>query len=97
MSRKKKKKQNQESPSTTRPNTGLPTPEAFTRQITFDSMEDRIRGEEIMQEQEQRKLQEAQKIKKQLESAEVDRRMEELRRQLGLESSSTQRRKGAKK
>ena len=62
----------------------LPTPDAFSRQITFDSLEDKIRGEEMMQEQENKKEREARDIKKKLESGEVDRKLEELRRQMGL-------------
>ncbi len=97
MSRKKKK----QSPSqATFPSTParapLPTPEAFTRQITFDSMEDRIRGEDMMREEENLKLKEAQDVKKKLESAEVDRRLEELKAQLGL-NAGTQRRKDKKR
>ena len=74
-------------------NPGLPTPEAFSRQITFDSLEDKIRGEDILQDQEQKQLKEGREIKKQLESAEVDRRMEALRQQLGLKSGPKSRKK----
>ena len=86
MSKRKKHKQTQPSPqSTTVPSSPpLPSPEAFTRQITFDRLEDKIRGEEMMQEQEQKRVQESQEIKKKLDSVEIDRRMEELKAQLGL-------------
>ncbi|MCI0411440.1 hypothetical protein L0222_01425 [bacterium] len=90
MSRKKKKQ------SSSRVSPPLPTAEAFTRQITFDSMEDQIRGEERIQEEENQKLKEAQDIKKKLESAEVDRRLEALKQQLRL-NTETQRRRGKKK
>jgi hypothetical protein len=97
MSRKKKK---QSSSQVALPYTPvsppLPTPEAFTRQITFDSMEDRIRGEQKMREEENQKVKEAQDVKKQLESVEVDRRLEELKAQLGI-STGTQRRKDKKR
>ena len=88
MSRKKKKKNIAPQASTpvlpASSSPSLPTPDAFSRQMSFDSLEDRIRGEEMLQDQEQKKLKEAQDIKKKLESVEVDRRMEELRKQLGL-------------
>jgi hypothetical protein len=97
MSKKKKQKATSQTTFPSHPaSPSLPTPEAFTRQITFDSMEDRIRGEEMMMEQEQQKLKEAQDVKKKLESAEVDRRLEELKQQLGI-NAETQRRKTKKK
>ena len=94
MSRKKRTKQN--SPQATTPvrsNPPLPTPEAFSRQITFDSLEDKIRGEDVLQDEEQQTLKEGREIQKQLESAEVDRRLEELRRQLGLKNGPKSRKK----
>jgi hypothetical protein len=96
MSRKKKKQSSSqvEFPSTP-VSPPLPTPEAFSRQITFDSMEDRIRGEERMREEEDQKQKEAQDVKKKFESIEVDRRLEELKAQLGLQSNAkTRKRKG---
>lgn len=59
-------------------------------------MEDRIRGEEKMREEENQKLKEEQDVKKQLESAEVERRLEELKAQLGI-NVGTQRRKDKKR
>jgi len=97
MSRKKKKLPSSQVAFPSTPvSAPLPTSEAFTRQITFDSMEDRIRGEERMREEENQKLKEAQDIKKKLESAEVDRRLEELKAQLGI-NAETQRRRDKKK
>lgn len=52
--------------------------------MNFDSMEEKIRGEDILAQQEDSNSQEEQKIKKALDNKEVDRRLEELRRQLGL-------------
>lgn len=86
MSRKKKRQQIPQSDPAL-PRAPLPSSEAFTRQITFDSLEDKIRGEEMMQEQEQKRIKEEQAIKKELDSVEIDRRMEELRRQVGLKNS----------
>jgi hypothetical protein len=96
MSRKKKKHPPSQSALPTTPvSQPLPTPEAFTRQITFDNIEDRIRGEERMREEENQKLKEEQDVKKKLESVEIDRRLEELKAQLGLrDNAKTRRRKG---
>jgi len=52
--------------------------------MSFDSMEDRIRGEALLQQEENKKFKEAQEIKKKLDSVEVDRRLEQLRKQMGL-------------
>jgi hypothetical protein len=96
MSRKKKKHSSSKVAFPSTPvSPPLPTPKAFTRQITFDSMEDRIRGEEQMREEENQKVKEEQDVKKQVESAEINRRLEELKAQLGLkDNAKTRRRKG---
>ena len=52
--------------------------------LSFDSMEDRIRGEEKLMEEEGKKLKEERSIQKKLQDVEVDRRLDELRKQLGL-------------
>lgn len=52
--------------------------------MEFDAMEEQIRGEEILVAEESAKAREEQKIKKALNDQEVDRRLEDLRRQLGL-------------
>lgn len=52
--------------------------------MNFDSMEEKIRGEDVLAQHENSSSQEEQKIKKALDKKEVDRRLEELRRQLGL-------------
>lgn len=59
-------------------------------------MEDRIRGEEKMREEENQKVKEEQDIKKKLQSVEVERRLEELKAQLGL-NAETPGRKDKKK
>lgn len=51
--------------------------------LDFDSLEDKIRGNEILQDAETRSSREAREVKKKLEAVEVDRRMEELRRKIG--------------
>jgi len=85
MSKKKKKAQPQTpSASVERPRQPLPSSDSFVRQMTFDAMEDRIRGEEMLQQEQNKKLKEAQDVKKKLDSVEVDRRLEELRKQIGL-------------
>lgn len=47
-------------------------------------MEAKIRGEEIMMKEDHKKAKEETDLKKKLDQSEVDRRLEELRRQLGL-------------
>jgi hypothetical protein len=85
MSRKKKKleRSNAQAPDPA-PSPSVPSSDQFVRQMTFDAMEDRIRGEELLQMEQNKKLKEAQDVKKKLDSVEVDRRLEELRKQIGL-------------
>jgi len=47
-------------------------------------MEDQIRGEEMLLYEEHKKAREAHEVKKKLDKAEVDRRLAELRKQMGL-------------
>ena len=47
-------------------------------------MEAKIRGEEIMMQEDNKKAKDVADLKKKLDKTEVDRRLEELRRQLGL-------------
>lgn len=47
-------------------------------------MEAKIRGEEIMMKEDLKKAKDAIDLKKKLDKTEIDRRLEELRRQLGL-------------
>ena len=83
MSKKKKKYQQPVSNAPLSPAPQpLPSSDAFVRQMTFDAMEDRIRGEEMLQHEENKKSKEAEDVKKKLDSAEVDRRLEELRKQI---------------
>jgi hypothetical protein len=85
MSRKKKKlKQSNAQAPDPAPSPSVPSSDQFVRQMTFDAMEDRIRGEELLQMEQNKKLKEAQDVKKKLDSVEVDRRLEELRKQIGL-------------
>ena len=88
MSRKKHNKSQTPPTPSTIPSVPapLPTPEAFSRQITFDSLEDKIRGEEMLQNQEQKKLQEERDVKKKLDDSEVERRLAELKNKLGLKN-----------
>ena len=83
MSKKNKKSQQQISstPATSSPQPH-PSSESFVRQMTFDSIEDQIRGEEMLQHEENKNLKEAQDVKKKLDAAEVDRRLEELRKKI---------------
>jgi hypothetical protein len=88
MSRKKKKDKQQQiplsTPSTLPRSMPMPSVESISTTMKFDAMEDQIRGEEMMMEAEHKKIKEARDVKKALDKSEVDRRLEELRKQLGL-------------
>lgn len=57
-------------------------PDAVSNSMDFDSLEDRIRGDDRMRESENKKKREEAEIKKKLDSAEVDRRLEELKKKI---------------
>ncbi len=59
-------------------------PPALPETGNFDVMEAKIRGEEIMMKEDLKKAKDAIDLKKKLDKTEIDRRLEELRRQLGL-------------
>jgi hypothetical protein len=59
-------------------------PGQFENEINFDSMEDKIRGEEILFSNENQKLREHQKITKELTDKEVDARLRDLIQRLGV-------------
>jgi len=59
-------------------------PENVLRQSEFDRLEDRIRGEDILAAQEGKKAKEQLEIKKKLTDKEIDRRLEELKKKVGL-------------
>ena len=84
MSRRKKKKDRQQQIPLSTPPLSMPLPNPVSPTMNFDAMEDQIRGEEIMLQQENKKIKEAREVKKQLDKTEVDRRLEALRKQLGL-------------
>ena len=50
--------------------------------LDFDSIEEKIRGEEILVEGETRRAREAHDVKKKLDQAEINRRMEELKKKI---------------
>lgn len=50
--------------------------------MDFDSVEDTIRGEELLRDAERKKDEEARKIKKELEKKEVERRLQELKKKI---------------
>lgn len=58
-------------------------PEAAMKDLDFHSLEEKIRGEEILIEAETRSLREAREVKKKLDESEIDRRMEALRNKVG--------------
>lgn len=57
-------------------------PSSALDHLDFDSLEEKIRGEEILIEGETRNQREARDIKKKLEKTEIDRRLEELRKKI---------------
>lgn len=70
--------------STPSPSLSSQEPAAVIRSMNFDSMEEKIRGEAVLAQRENETREEELKIKKALDKTEVDRRLEDLRRQLGL-------------
>lgn len=83
MSRKKKKNRHPES-TYNAPLAPLASPTVAPPTQNFDAAEDRIRGEEIIMKGDLQKAKESRQVKKALDDQEVNRRLEELRRQLGL-------------
>ena len=55
---------------------------AAINNLDFDSIEEKIRGEEILVESETRRAREAHDVKKKLDQAEINRRMEELKKKI---------------
>jgi hypothetical protein len=83
MSRRRKKNRNQQFSSAP---SNFPPPQSQSSSVTsnFDAAEDKIRGEELMMQGDLKKTKEVHEVKKALNDQEVDRRLEELRKQLGL-------------
>jgi hypothetical protein len=57
-------------------------PDAFANDMDFDSMEQKIRGDEFMQNEEFKKVKEAREVQKQIDEIEVDKRLEELKKKV---------------
>jgi hypothetical protein len=57
-------------------------PDEVMNRLDFDSLEDRIRGDEAMQSEDSRRLIESRNVKKKLDESEVDRRLAELKKKL---------------
>ena len=57
-------------------------PEFVTNPMDFDSLEEKIRGDEIMGNEEYKKIKEEREIKKKLDDSEVDRRLEDLKKKI---------------
>jgi hypothetical protein len=68
-------------PSIPPPSTSF-EPEFITNPMDFDSLEEKIRGDEIMQNEEFKKIKEEREVKKKLDDGEVDRRLEELKKKI---------------
>jgi hypothetical protein len=70
--------------STKRPKTRPPfDPDSVSNSLDFDSLEERIRGEDLILDTETRKSREAADVKKKLDAGEVDRRLAELKKKIG--------------
>jgi len=84
--RKRRKNKNQQvpSPQTAQIPFSYSDSESVIQQSQFDAMSDTIRGEEILQLESAKKEKQAREIKKKLDKTEVDRKLEELRDQLGI-------------
>lgn len=61
-------------------------PSTVINNLDFDSLEDKIRGQEILDESETRKQREARDVKKKLDQSEVERRLQELRKKINKNS-----------
>jgi hypothetical protein len=57
-------------------------PEFVTNPMDFDSLEEKIRGDEIMGNEEYKKIKEERERKKKLDENEVDQRLEELKKKI---------------
>lgn len=57
-------------------------PEFVTNPMDFDSLEEGIRGDEILMNEEYKKIKEERDVKKKLDDSEVDRRLEELKKKI---------------
>ena len=76
MAKSKAKKSSTDLSST--PSAPLPTPSEWD----FDSLEEKIRGEEVLLEQEGKLAKEDHEIKKKLNDTEIDRRLKTLREKI---------------
>ena len=61
-------------------------PAGAINNLDFDAMEDKIRGQEILNESETRTQREARDVKKKLDQSEVERRLQELRKKINKDS-----------
>ena len=57
-------------------------PDTAMNDLDFDSLEEKIRGEDILAESEMRSHRESREVKKKLDESEVDRRLAELKKKL---------------
>jgi hypothetical protein len=57
-------------------------PDAFTNDMDFDSLEEKIRGDEFMQDEEFKKVKEEREVQKKIDEIEVDKRLEELKKKI---------------
>ena len=86
MSKKKKKKELPNPPSPA-PVSTPPSQQSLT-DLDFDGIEDRIRGDEKLLQEKMQKEKTVRTFEKDMKTAEVDRKLEELRKQLGLQKTT---------
>jgi hypothetical protein len=67
---------------TEKPISQTPLPVPGTNDWDFDSLEEKIRGEEVLLEAEQKLAKEERAVKKELDNSEIDRRLEALRNKI---------------
>jgi hypothetical protein len=57
-------------------------PNAFGNSMDFDSLEEKIRGDEFLQNENLKKIKEERDVKKEIDKIEVDKRLEELKKKI---------------
>jgi hypothetical protein len=63
-------------------------PDAMGNNMDFDSLEEKIRGDEFLTNEELKKAKEEREVKKKVDEYEVDKRLEELKKKIKPKSKS---------
>ncbi len=56
--------------------------DAFANDMNFDSIEEKIRGDELLQNENLKKIKEERDVKKKIDEIEVDKRLAELKKKI---------------